>query len=121
MDKVKIGAELDPKQIESLLQRIREIPIMTTLELEVAELKAGYCELKAPRRRSYDGIFNSFHGGLLMTVADSAAAFALKAIFFYGNDSERLHSKKLPSSHAQRPSVQATGQTGGCRHQVMLG
>ena len=80
MDKVKIGAELDPKQIERLLQRIRKIPIMTTLELEVAELKAGYCELKAPRRRSYDGIFNSFHGGLLMTVADSAAAFALMTL-----------------------------------------
>lgn len=80
MDKVKIGAELDPKQIERLLQRIRKIPIMTTLELEVIELKAGYCELKAPRLRSYDGIYHSFHGGLLMTAADSAAAFALMTL-----------------------------------------
>lgn len=80
MDKIMIGAELDTKQIERLLQRIRKIPIMTTLELEVTTLKAGYCELKAPRRRSYDGIFNSFHGGLMMTVADSAAAFALMTL-----------------------------------------
>jgi uncharacterized protein (TIGR00369 family) len=28
----------------------------------------------------YDGIYDSFHGGLLMTVADSAAAFALMTL-----------------------------------------
>ena len=40
----------------------------------------GYCEVKVPRKPSYDGIFESFHGGLLMTVADSAACFAIFTI-----------------------------------------
>ncbi len=53
---------------------------MDTLNLEVTDIKAGYCELKAPRRKSYDGIYDSFHGGLLMTVADSAAAYALMTL-----------------------------------------
>jgi acyl-CoA thioesterase len=56
------------------------IPIMKTLDLKVTDIKAGYCELKAPRRKMYDGIYDSFHGGLLMTVADSAAAYALMTL-----------------------------------------
>lgn len=31
----------------------------------------------APRRREYDGIFETFHGGLLITIADSTAALAV--------------------------------------------
>lgn len=31
----------------------------------------------APRRREYDGIFKTFHGGLLITIADSTAALAV--------------------------------------------
>jgi uncharacterized protein (TIGR00369 family) len=30
-----------------------------------------------PYDRKFDGVFESFHGGLLMTVADSAACFAV--------------------------------------------
>ena len=80
MKKLEIGAELDQEWTDRLLSRIAKIPIMDTLELEVTDFKAGYCELKAPRHIKYDGIFNSFHGGLLMTVADSAAAFALMTL-----------------------------------------
>ena len=77
---LEIGTELDQKLIDRILSRIAKIPIMNTLELEVTDIKSGHCELTAPRRRKYDGIFNSFHGGLLMTVADSAAAFALMTL-----------------------------------------
>lgn len=80
MIKLEIGAELAPDYRDRIMERIYKIPIMSTLKLEVTEIKAGYCEMKAPRRRNYDGIFNSFHGGLLMTVADSAAAFALMTL-----------------------------------------
>ena len=38
---------------------------------------AGYCELRVPRQAIYDGVFHSFHGGILMTIADSVACFAL--------------------------------------------
>jgi len=77
MEKVEIGSELEPEFLDKLFNKIYKIPIMSTLNLEVMDLKSGYCELTAPRHNKYDGIFKSFHGGLLMTVADSAAAFAL--------------------------------------------
>ena len=80
MDKREIGSELEREFIDALFERIYKIPIMNTLELEVIDIRAGYCELKAPRRKKYDGIFDSFHGGLLMTVADSAAAYALMTL-----------------------------------------
>ncbi len=62
---------------DDILRRIKKIPIVDFLKLEVVRLSEGVCEVKVPRRSSYDGVFESFHGGLLMTVADSAACFAI--------------------------------------------
>ena len=76
----EIGSELEQEFRDRIFARVDKIPIMSTMKLEVINLKAGYCELKAPRQRMYDGIYDSFHGGLLMTVADSAAAFALMTL-----------------------------------------
>ena len=76
----EIGSELEQAFRDRIFDRVNKIPIMSTMKLEVINLKAGYCELKAPRQRMYDGIYDSFHGGLLMTVADSAAAFALMTL-----------------------------------------
>ena len=53
------------------------IPISATLGMRGVVLEDGACELVVPRHRQYDGVFESFHGGLLMTVADSAACFAI--------------------------------------------
>ena len=68
---------LDGKLRQAILDRIRKIPIVKTLQLEVVALSEGYSEVKVPRKPGYDGIFESFHGGLLMTIADSAACFAI--------------------------------------------
>jgi uncharacterized protein (TIGR00369 family) len=76
----EIGSELEQAFRDRIFDRVNKIPIMSTMKLEVINLKAGYCELKAPRQKMYDGIYDSFHGGLLMTVADSAAAFALMTL-----------------------------------------
>jgi acyl-coenzyme A thioesterase PaaI-like protein len=38
--------------------------------MHVVEFDAGQVELRVPRQRIYDGVFESFHGGLLMTAAD---------------------------------------------------
>ena len=76
----EIGSELDKAFRDSLFERVCKIPIMETMKLQVTDIKAGYCELRAPRKKMYDGIYDSFHGGLLMTVADSAAAFALMTL-----------------------------------------
>jgi len=61
----------------AILARTEKIPIVKTLQLKVVSLCEGSCEVVVPRRLKYDGVFKSFHGGLLMTIADSAACFAI--------------------------------------------
>jgi uncharacterized protein (TIGR00369 family) len=53
------------------------IPIVDTLQMKIISLSDGCCEAMAPRKLGYDGVFKSFHGGLLMTLADSTACFAI--------------------------------------------
>ncbi len=62
---------------EAILRRIIRIPIVETLQMKIISLSDGCCETMAPRKLSYDGVFESFHGGLLMTLADSTACFAI--------------------------------------------
>ena len=62
---------------EAILKRIMQIPIVETLQMKIVSLSDGCCETMAPRKLSYDGVFESFHGGLLMTLADSTACFAI--------------------------------------------
>lgn len=61
----------------AILTKIHTIPIVETLQIEILSLDEGCCEARAPREIRYDGVFESFHGGLLMTVADSCACFAI--------------------------------------------
>jgi uncharacterized protein (TIGR00369 family) len=61
----------------ALLARINRIPIVATLGIEIVRFGDGTCTTRAPRRMRYDGVFESFHGGLLMTLADSTACFAI--------------------------------------------
>lgn len=60
-----------------VLERIKKIPIVDTLGFEFIEMDSGICEAVVKHQKKYDGIYESFHGGLLMTVADSISAFAL--------------------------------------------
>lgn len=62
---------------ENILARIRKIPIFDTLKFEIIELENGKCTAKVARQKIYDGIFETFHGGILMTIADSISAFAI--------------------------------------------
>jgi uncharacterized protein (TIGR00369 family) len=68
---------LSTERKNAILERVAKIPIVDFLKLEVSAFEEGFCEMKAPRRPGYDGVFESFHGGLIMTVADSAACFAI--------------------------------------------
>jgi uncharacterized protein (TIGR00369 family) len=68
---------LTPDLQKAILARTEKIPIVKTLQLKILSLSDGYCELVVPRKLKYDGVFKSFHGGLLMTIADSAACFAI--------------------------------------------
>jgi len=68
-----IGSELH----QAILDRINRIPIVETLDLRIVSLDEGVCQAQVPRKKRYDGVFRSFHGGLLMTIADSTACFAI--------------------------------------------
>ena len=61
----------------AILTKIKQIPIVKTLQFKIISLSEGYCEAIVPRKLKFDGVFNSFHGGLLMTIADSTACFAI--------------------------------------------
>jgi uncharacterized protein (TIGR00369 family) len=68
---------IDASLEAAILARIRKIPIFDTLKMNAVDLDAGQCAFRVPRQAMYDGVFESFHGGILMTVADSAACFAV--------------------------------------------
>ena len=61
----------------ALEERISKIPVFKKLGLHVGEMSEGEVWLTAPYDPNYDGVFNSFHGGLLMTLADTAACVAV--------------------------------------------
>ena len=65
---------------EAILARVKRIPIVDTLQMRFHDFEEGSCRLTVPRRSCYDGVFESFHGGLLITVADSAACFAIMTL-----------------------------------------
>lgn len=68
---------LSEEMKKALLNRIQKIPIVDTLQMQIIAFSDGYCEARVPRKQAYDGVFESFHGGLLMTLADSTACFAI--------------------------------------------
>lgn len=68
---------ISPELERAIRDKIMPIPVVGTMRMRIDELREGVCRAMVPRDRRYDGIYNSFHGGLLMTVADSIACFAI--------------------------------------------
>lgn len=68
---------MDNNLKHEILERAKKIPIFQTLGFEITELDAGFCKAIVKHEKKYDGIFESFHGGLLMTAADSISALAV--------------------------------------------
>ncbi len=71
---------LEQDRIDKILDRIRLIPIVQTLRMRFDQFDEGLCKLTVPYDRQFDGVFESFHGGMLMTVADSVACFAIMTL-----------------------------------------
>lgn len=71
---------LDPKRQQQIEDKIRSIPLVKTLKIELESLTAGQCEMSLVRDGSLDGIYVSLHGGILMTLADTAACFAIQTL-----------------------------------------
>ncbi len=65
---------------QRILNRVRQIPVFDRIGFQVLELSPGLCVAEVPRDPDFDGIFESFHGGMLMTVADTIACFAIMTL-----------------------------------------
>lgn len=59
------------------LEKITSIPVVSTLGVEVLELDSTHVKVKAPHKKKYDGVFDTFHGGLLMSIADTISCFLI--------------------------------------------
>jgi uncharacterized protein (TIGR00369 family) len=68
-----ISAELE----EAIMARIRPIPAYTALKVKIEHFEEGRCVAIVPIQPEYNGIFGSYHGGLLATAADTITCFAL--------------------------------------------
>ena len=62
---------LNEQELRELHERIQSIPIVDTLKMEIVKLEKGLCEATVPRHQRWDGIFETFHGGMLGTIADT--------------------------------------------------
>lgn len=76
-DLQKTSLPLAPQESEAIRERLHKIVITRTLAIKLLSLERGLCTLAIDRDKRYDGIFESIHGGILTTLADSAAAFAV--------------------------------------------
>ncbi len=64
----------------AILERVSSIPIFATLQMRVDDMGEGFCRATIPYDRKFDGVVESFHGGILMTMADSVACFAVMTL-----------------------------------------
>lgn len=70
-------SSLDKNTINSMLERINSVPITETLNMKILRLDKGECEAFIPRDAMWDGIFETFHGGILATIADSITCWSI--------------------------------------------
>ena len=70
------AGRLDETTRSAIEARLATIPLARTLGVRLVHLAAGECDLALDDRRDLDGIFDCLHGGILVTLADSAIAFA---------------------------------------------
>ena len=68
---------MDAELNTAILNRVKRIPIVETLGIDIVEFSEGLCKANVKRDLRYDGIFESLHGGILMTIADSISCFAV--------------------------------------------
>jgi|SRR6185437_6859956 len=61
----------------ALRARMSAIPIWSTMNYRLEDSGEGSATLVAPYLNAYDGVFESFHGGLLMTLADTSGGAAV--------------------------------------------
>ena len=77
----KISSEtLEKYQIGAMMERVNSVPMMHTLNLEITGLEHGECTARVPREKKWDGIYQTMHGGILATIADSVTCWAILTV-----------------------------------------
>ena len=71
------SSTLDDDMMQSMMTRINSVPITSTLEMKILRLDKGECEALVPRKEIWDGRYETFHGGLLATIADSITCWSI--------------------------------------------
>lgn len=71
------GERLAPDVEQGIMERIRRIPAFNALDIRMEGLVVGRCMAVVPHNPSFNGIFGTYHGGMLATAADTVACFAL--------------------------------------------
>jgi uncharacterized protein (TIGR00369 family) len=62
---------------EAIRRRMMAIPSMHTFGYRIEELSPGRAVIVAPYQTGFEGIFHSFHGGLLAALADTTGGTAV--------------------------------------------
>lgn len=62
---------------DPVMEKINSIPAVSALGIEIETLTEDIVRVHAPYDRKFEGVFNTFHGGMLMTIADTVACFLI--------------------------------------------
>jgi uncharacterized protein (TIGR00369 family) len=62
---------------DPVLEKIHSIPAVSALGLEIESMTDDFVKVGAPRDKRFDGVFDTFHGGMLMTIADTISCFLI--------------------------------------------
>ncbi len=66
-----------PIDLEAVRRTLFKVPVANTFNLSLDELGDGRAVVTMPYKKDFDGIFQSFHGGLLMMLADTTACVSI--------------------------------------------
>ena len=75
-----ISNVLTEEEQRAIKARLASIPIFQTLNYRCDRIGKGEAVFTFAYERKWSGIFESFHGGMMMTLADSAASVAVLSL-----------------------------------------
>ena len=68
---------LDDARRREIIDVISPVPVCKSLRFRIDNLDDGACRLFVPFEENLVGLYGLVHGGILMTIADSVACFAI--------------------------------------------
>jgi uncharacterized protein (TIGR00369 family) len=63
--------------IDPVMEKINAIPVVSAMKMGIEMLTKDVVRVKVPHDPAFDGVFDTFHGGMLMTVADTISCFLI--------------------------------------------